>query len=85
MTLLTLLLNTIKCLECQICGYLLCEPFQRRRLNNTENREYVLCVSQGQLLSHAQLSATHGLQSTRLLCPWDFLGKDAGVVFHFLL
>ena len=27
----------------------------------------------------------HGLQPTRLLCPWDFPGKDTGVGFHFLL
>ena len=27
----------------------------------------------------------HGLQPTRLLCPWDFLGKNIGVVCHFLL
>ena len=27
----------------------------------------------------------HGLQPTRLLCPWDFPGKDAGVGCHFLL
>ena len=27
----------------------------------------------------------HGLQSTRLLCPWDFPGKNIGVVCHFLL
>ena len=27
----------------------------------------------------------HGLQPTRLLCPWDFLGKNTGVGCHFLL
>ena len=27
----------------------------------------------------------HGLQPTRFLCPWDFPGKDTGVVCHFLL
>ena len=27
----------------------------------------------------------HGLQHTRLLCPWDFPGKDTGVGCHFLL
>ena len=26
-----------------------------------------------------------GLQPTRLLCPWDFPGKNAGVGCHFLL
>ena len=27
----------------------------------------------------------HGLQSARLLCPWDFLGNNTGVSCHFLL
>ena len=27
----------------------------------------------------------HGLQPTKLLCPWDFPGKDTGVGCHFLL
>ena len=27
----------------------------------------------------------HGLQPTRLLCPWDFPGKNTGVGRHFLL
>ena len=27
----------------------------------------------------------HGLQPTRFLCPWDFLGKNTGVGCHFLL
>ena len=26
----------------------------------------------------------HGLQPTRLLCPWDFPDKKTGVSFHFL-
>ena len=26
-----------------------------------------------------------GLQPARLLCPWDFLGKNTGVGCHFLL
>ena len=27
----------------------------------------------------------HGLQPTRVLCPWDFSGKHIGVGYHFLL
>ena len=27
----------------------------------------------------------HGLQPTQVLCPWNFPGKDTGVVCHFLL
>ena len=29
--------------------------------------------------------ATHGLYPARLLCLWDFPGRDTGVGFHFLL
>ena len=29
-------------------------------------------------------SRPHGLQPTRLLCPWDFPGKNPGVGCHFL-
>jgi len=28
---------------------------------------------------------TYGLQPTRLLCPWNFPGKNTGVGCHFLL
>ena len=27
----------------------------------------------------------HGLEPARLLCPWNFLGKNTGVSFRFLL
>ena len=27
----------------------------------------------------------HGLQPTRLLCPWNFPGKNTGADYHFLL
>ena len=30
-------------------------------------------------------SRPHGLQPTRLLCPWDFPGKSTGVGCHCLL
>ena len=29
--------------------------------------------------------ATDGLWPTRLLCPWDFPGKNTGEGYHFLL
>ena len=44
-----------------------------------------------QSLIRVRLLATFGLQPARLLCPWDFpgkdarVGKDAGVGCHFLL
>ena len=37
------------------------------------------------LFSHIQLFPPHRLQPTRLLCPWDFPGKNTGTVCHFLL
>ena len=37
------------------------------------------------LLSHVWLLWPHGLSPTRLLCPWDFSGKNTGVGCHFLL
>ena len=36
-------------------------------------------------LSRVRLGATHGLQPTRLLRPWDFPGKSTGVGCHCLL
>ena len=36
-------------------------------------------------LSRVRLLATHGLQPTRLLHPWDFPGKSTGVGCHCLL
>ena len=36
-------------------------------------------------LSHVWLLWPHGLQPARLLCPRDSLGKNTGVVCHFLL
>ena len=38
--------------------------------------------------SHSVVSDSlqpHGLQPTRLLCPWDFLGKSTGMGCHCLL
>ena len=38
-----------------------------------------------QSLSHIQLLRPHGLQPTRLLCLWDFPGKNTREGYHFLL
>ena len=35
--------------------------------------------------SHLTLLPPHGLKPARLLCPWDFPGKNTGVGCHFLL
>ena len=48
-----------------------------------ETRVRYVCVYMGVcMLSHSAVSDSlqhHGLQPTRLLCPWDSPGKDAGV------
>ena len=36
-------------------------------------------------LSHVRLERPHGLEPSRLLCPWDFPGKYTGVGCHCLL
>ena len=48
----------------------------------------VLSISSVCVLSHSVVSSSlwpHGLQPTRLLCPWNFSGKNTGVSCHFLL
>ena len=34
---------------------------------------------------YVQLLWSHGLQSSSLLCPWDFPGKDTGVSCHWMV
>ena len=41
------------------------------------------CVLSGFIVSDSL--RPHGLWSARLLCPWDFPGKNTGVGCHFLL
>ena len=42
-----------------------------------------LCVRTRSVVSNS--FCPHGLQPARLLCPWDFPGKNTGVGCHFLL
>ena len=35
--------------------------------------------------SYPTLLQPHGLEPTRLICPWNFLGKNIGLGCHFLL
>ena len=41
-----------------------------------------MCVPSHSVVSHSE---TQGLEPARLLCPWDFSGKNTGVSCHFLL
>ena len=49
-----------------------------------QQSESAVCIR----VSSAQLSLTlfypHGLEPARLLCPWNFPGKNTGVGYHFL-
>ena len=47
--------------------------------------EQCLAKSNKISLSHSDSFPPHGLQPTRLLCPWDSPGKNTGVGCHFLL
>ena len=42
-----------------------------------------MCVLSGSVMSDSVQS--HGLELSKLLCPWDFPGKDTEVGCHFLL
>ena len=47
-----------------------------------------VCVCVCVCVSHSVMSGSlqlHGLQPTRLLCPWDYPGKNTEVGCHFLL
>ena len=50
-----------------------------------KNNNSIIIVTESKLLSHIQLFVTHGSYPTRLLCPWNFPGKNTGVVCHSLL
>ena len=68
------------------------EPRQQWRLSTAKNKQIQLfferfrmlnvCVSRSVMPDSLE---PRGLQRTRLLCPWDFPGKDTGVGCHFLL
>ena len=47
--------------------------------------EYDVCACVFSRLVMSDALWPHGLQPARLLCPWDFPGKNTGVGCHFLL
>ena len=58
------------------------------RVRQGEPRKFRLAAAAAaaaESLSRVRLGATHGLQPTRLLRPWDFPGKSTGVGCHCLL
>ena len=58
--------------------------FLKNKQNLYRQNSVLYCA----MFSHSVMSNSswpHGLYPTRLLCPWDFPGKNTGVGFHFLL
>ena len=57
---------------------------QKQRIRNLfhciNQRFYTKSVCQ--LFSHVQHFRSHGLQLTKLLCPWNFPGKNTEVGYH---
>ena len=65
---------TSECIFIKICNSWLTEILQRR-----------LSGSRGCVRAHSTLLSPLGLQPTRILCSWEFSGKNTGVDCHFLL
>ena len=56
-----------------------------RDVNQDKLEQMITLLLSVCVICSVQLFVTHGLQPTRLLCPWDFPGKNTGVGCHFLL
>ena len=70
----------------QSCWFLPCTlPSLYKRLVNSESSTTIENSKQCELLSHVRLFGSPWIQPARLLCPWDFPGKNAGVGCHSLL
>ena len=54
-------------------------------LKPAQRCKFIMCASVVSCSVVSDSLRPHGLQPTRLLCPWGFLGKISGVVCHFLL
>ena len=65
--------------SCQSLNPMLCMINGFHKYTNIDH--YSVCACS--FISNSLRS--HGLQSIRLLCPWDFPGKNTGVGCHFLL
>ena len=49
------------------------------------SEEYLYYLARACVVSCVQLLQRHGLSPSRLLCPWDYPGKNSAVGCHFLL
>ena len=77
------------------CEFLLCD-YHKAYIKHSYNSGFVADNSLTSIIyknccchlvaqSCLTLSWPSGLKPTRLHCPWDFPGKNAGVGYHFLL
>ena len=65
-------------------------PILKYNRRSTAKRNRNLCYSvtwkwKGRRSVVSDSVRPHGLEPTKLLCPWDFPGKNTGVGYHFLL
>ena len=78
--------------ECSLGGLMLKLQYFGHLMQRTDSLEKTLMLERLMVKGEGDdrgwdgwIASPHGLQSTRLLCPWDFPGKDTGVGCHILL
>ena len=71
-------------MDCSAPGSSVHGIFQARVWKDAQHGSLLEKVSKVKSFSHVRLFATPWIV-TRLLCPWDFPGKNIGVGCHFLL
>ena len=75
-----LFLLTSLCISHENCN----NPYKWVKLPKRAWQTTTRCESVSHLIG-SNASRLYGLQPTRLLCPWDFAGKNTGVGSHSLL
>ena len=76
------------CIHIYVC---VCESYVYIRLRDVSVQQlfHVLFHTQMCMCRVCSVRSTslqaHGLQPTRLLCPWNFPGNNTGMGYHFLL
>ena len=63
------------------------DPYQITNgiFHRTKTKDFTIHESESEVTQTCLTLQPHGLQLTRLLCPWNFPGKCTGVGCHFLL
>ena len=78
------LLSTLRSRSCLRSGFPI-RRFWDKALKANSSFATCVCVCVCVCVWHMWPLWPHGLQSARLLCPWDSPGKNTGVGCHFLL